>query len=307
MQTSSLLLHKFLPVLLYISMGYVGKRWLSLSQAKVGLFLFYVFVPLVVFKGALLSDTGSFVLLIALSFTVSLVTGYFARFFSAWFSDELSEGVLKCTFSYFNIGWFGIPIVFALFGDAGSIIMTGLYVGGMLFGNTIGFLWVTHNPEQIQPAWLKLSKIPALYAMLLGFALHFSPLFDTLAAMSVLRHVLDLSTLATSVLGMGLVGMSVAHVTYNQVNWRALWTLLVLRIIIALMVVGLFAGVGYYGGWLSPMMVNIVMLMPILPIAANILVFTSRINQENEFVGLVLLLSTLLSCVLMCAAIPLFA
>lgn len=301
------LLSKFLPVFCYIGLGFIGKRWLSLSQAKVGLFLFYVFVPLVVFKGALLSDTGAFLVLIALSFSVSLTTGLLARWTLGMFKDELSEGVLKCTFSYFNIGWFGIPIVYALFGDDGAVIMTGLYVGGMLFGNTIGYLWVTQNPANQQPTWKKLSRIPALYAMLLGFSLHFSPYFEKLSISPILRGLLDFSTLATSVLGMGLVGMSVAHVAYHSVAWRKLGSLLLLRIVFAFLVVGIIAGAAFSLGLLTPLAFKIMWLMPLLPIAANILVFTSRINQENEFVGLVLLFSTILSCVLIGAAFVVLA
>jgi hypothetical protein len=39
--------------------------------------------------------------------------------------------------------------------------------------------------------------------------------------------------------------------------------------------------------------------MPLLPIAANILVFTSTRRNENEFVGVSLLASTMLSCALL--------
>lgn len=302
MQNLPTLLFKFFPVFCYIGLGFIGKRWLSLSQAKVGLLLFFVFVPLVVFKGALLSDTGAFISLIVLSFSVSLTTGLMARLTRKMFKDELSPGVLQCTFSYFNIGWFGIPIVYALFGDDGAVIMTGLYVGGMLFGNTVGYLWVTQNPQNQQPTWKKLSKIPALYAMLLGFALHFSPFYAQLAGAAVLRGVLDFSTLATSVLGMALVGMSVAHVVYHDVAWRKLGSLLLLRIVFALVVVSMIASAAFSLGLLSPLAFKIMLLIPLLPIAANILVFTSRINQENEFVGLVLLFSTIVSCVLIGAA-----
>jgi predicted permease len=180
----------------------------------------YVFVPLVVFKGALLSDTASFLLYIALSFGISLAMGLLAGCYRKWFGAQLNVGVLRCTFSYFNIGWFGIPIVYALYGEAAAIVMTGLYVGGMLFGNTVGFLWVTdgHGSGGVLK---KLSKIPALYAMALGVALHFSPILPVLSTQAWLMQGLAFGTVATSVLGMGLVGMSVADVSHRAVAWLA--------------------------------------------------------------------------------------
>jgi predicted permease len=52
----------------------------------------------------------------------------------------------------------------------------------------------------------------------------------------------------------------------------------------------------YLTGWLGSLELRVFLLMPLLPIAANILVFTSRSHEENEFVGAALLASTILSC-----------
>ena len=46
--------------------------------------------------------------------------------------------------------------------------------------------------------------------------------------------------------------------------------------------------------------------MPLLPIAANILVFTSSLQTESEFVGMALLASTVLSCFLLLACLSLY-
>ncbi len=296
MQTALLLL-KFAPAFAYIGAGVIAKRYFSLSQAKVAQLLFYVFVPLVVFKGALLSDTASFFLYIALSFGISLAMGLLAGCYRKWFGAQLNVGVLRCTFSYFNIGWFGIPIVYALYGEAAAIVMTGLYVGGMLFGNTVGFLWVTdgHGSGGVLK---KLSKIPALYAMALGFALHFSPILPVLSSQAWLMQGLAFGTVATSVLGMGLVGMSVADVSHRAVAWRNVAALLGLRLLTGVVLVGLVALTVHYSGLLQPLAIEVLCLLPILPIAANLLVFTTQTKSDGTFVGVILLASTVLSCVL---------
>jgi predicted permease len=49
---------------------------------------------------------------------------------------------------------------------------------------------------------------------------------------------------------------------------------------------------------LPPLAVEVLCLLPILPIAANILVFTTQTKSDGAFVGVILLASTVLSCVL---------
>lgn len=293
------ILLKLLPTFSYIALGYVAKRWLSLSQSLIARLLFYVFVPALVFKGALLSDTGSFILLSALSFSVSLIVGFLVKGLARYFKDVLDLGVLRCLYAYFNLGWFGIPMMYLLFGDEGALIMTGMYVGNMLFGNTIGFLWLTSDQPSGQSALQKLLRIPALYAMLMGFVLHFSPFFSELSTYVALRNVLDFCTIVVSILGMGLVGMSVAHTSFKTIAWKKLLVLLGSRIGLSVIVSGTLGVLAWQLGGLSLLAMKVFVLMSLMPIASNILVIAIHTQQENEFVGLTLLFSTLLSCVLM--------
>lgn len=306
MQHLHILLLKFAPAFSYVLLGYAGKRWLRLSQKWVAFALFYVFVPLVVFKGALLSDTASFTTLVALSMSVSTLMVLGSGLLAPYMDDVMDRGVLRCALSYFNIGWFGVPIVYGLWGEAAGMAMTGLYVGGMLFGNTIGYLMVSSpsavaEAEQVvaQPSmWQKLLKIPSIYAMLLGFALHFSPWLSTLVSSEVLSSGLSIATWVTSVLGMGLVGMSVAGVRLKPDHLTKLSVLLVARVLLAVFAVTIVLWLVGQITVLPAVDRQVLWLLPLLPIAANILVFSTKLEQDSAFVGMALLFSTLLSGIL---------
>ena len=55
----------------------------------------------------------------------------------------------------------------------------------------------------------------------------------------------------------------------------------------------------YKTGMLTPLEVKIVSLVPMLPIAAGILVFTTKSEVENDFISVCLLASTILSFLLL--------
>ncbi len=293
------ILSKLFPAYAYIIGGYVSKKCLGLSQAFVAKALFYFLVPLVVFKGALFSSIGPFLFLVALSFGVSLLMVFAAGIFTNWFSSTLSKGALQCIFGYFNIGWFGIPIVQAIYGEQGAAIMTALYIGGMIFGNTVGFLLISSNESDKSVPIYKLLKVPSLYLAVVAFFAHAIGIREYLMNNQLLNMLLNAAASMTSVLGMGLVGMSIANISVKMIEWRKLGALLGMRLAVATIIVGALAATLSTLGYLQDMELQVFLLIPLLPIAANILVFASAVHNENEFIGLALLASTLLSCLLL--------
>jgi predicted permease len=293
-----ILLH-LLPAYVFVGGGYIARRCCRLPQHWVAKSLFYIFVPLVVFKGALFSNVWPFLLLAALSFSVSVLMVAAAGFIAKRFENLLAPGTLKCAFGYFNIGWFGIPIVHALYGDQGSIAMTALYIGGMLFGNTVGFVLVTTDGAEKAGRLRKLLHVPSLYCAALAFAAHGLGFRQALMESDALVSVLNGATLMTSVFGMALVGMSVSNIAAREVPWRQLSALLGTRMLCASLIVGALAEFLNVLSFFKPVELRVFLLMPLLPIAANILVFTSTRRNENEFVGVSLLASTMLSCALL--------
>ncbi|GGY11252.1 AEC family transporter [Paludibacterium paludis] len=305
----AILLPKLLPPGVYVGAGYVARRTTSLSQAGVGKALLYVFVPLTVFKGALQSDTGAFLTLCGLSFAVSAMMALTASLFVRHFARWIAAGTLRCAFGYFNIGWFGVPIAQALYGTEGMLAMTAMYVGGMLFGNTVGYALMAS--DRLSPGHLagKLLSLPALPCALAAFGLRAAGFATALSQNAPLSGLLEGAALITSVLGMALVGMSVAGVSLRRLPWNALFGLLVSRVLCAAVLTVILIGACGARGWLTPLEIRVFALMPLLPIAANLLVFTSALKTQSEFVGMALLGSTLGAFVLLVvrAGLPVFA
>jgi malate permease and related proteins len=290
-----MLLGKIFPAYGYVLGGYFIKKITSLQEKTVANFLFFVLIPLTVFKGALLSDIGRFFGLACLAFVTSVVMAMVSRFFRYRYSDYVSFGVLACLFSYFNIGWFGIPIVQAIFGDEGAAVMTALYVGGMFFGNTIGYSLATIKNRSIWESAKKLAQVPALYAVSIAFFLRIVGWANFFTETSYFINVLIIGTMLTSVCGMALVGMSVAGVKLQEIPWRAVFELLAARLLLSSIVISTFSLTLYARHLITLMEVKVYILLIALPIAANLLVFVTKDRQVSGFVGTVLLMSTVMS------------
>jgi predicted permease len=293
------LIAKLAPAYGYVVLGYVAKRFGHIPERRVAKVLFFTLIPLVVFKGALFSSTDRFAILAALSFLCSIGMAGIGHRMRSRFADVTPGGVLMCLFAYFNIGWFGIPVVYALWGNAAALVMTALYVGGMLFGNTVGYALIASDSGGARGAATKLSRVPALYAVVIALLLRQLGCAEVLAESGVVSGLLDLATLLTSILGMALVGMSVVNVDVRQVTWGRLAALLVTRILAAAVLVGSLSVILEALGVLSPLEAKILRLLPCLPIAANMLVFVAKDRGDVRLVGVALLTSTILSCFLL--------
>ena len=290
---------KLSPAFFYVVIGFVVKKIINLPIKWIANSLFYLLVPLMVFKGALYSNPKPFILLIGLAFLVCLFLVIIASFLQHKFKPVLAPGVLKCAFGYFNIGWFGIPIAHALYGNAGANIMAALYIGGMLFGNTCAYLLISQNNIAGKDSLKKLLFVPAIYSVLIAFFLHLLPIRQIIINNHSFQLFFHYVTVTTSLFGMGLVGISVADTVFKKINYPMLFLLLFYRLLAASIIMSIMILVFYKTGMLTPLEVKIVSLMPMLPIAAGILVFTTKSEVKNDFISVCLLASTILSFLLL--------
>ncbi|WP_409076419.1 permease (plasmid) [Pantoea sp. C3] len=70
-------------------------------------------------------------------------------------------------FSYLNIGWLGLPVATALFGNEAATIIIAAYVGSSIVGNSVGAGMLSGHPFSL----FKLVQTPPVLALIVGAAL----------------------------------------------------------------------------------------------------------------------------------------
>ena len=111
----------------------------------------------------------------------------------------LRDPIKSLCFSYLNIGWLGLPVATALFGNEAATIIIAAYVGSSIVGNSVGAGMLSDHQFNL----FKLAQTPPVLALIVGAALipfsqQISLWFDGLY---------DVAKFLMSFLGMAVLGI----------------------------------------------------------------------------------------------------
>ncbi len=283
------------PYLLFIPLGYwVNKRkWLSKKWITNP--LIYFFMPVLVINHILEADAVKLAILPVISFALAASMVLPAKLAFKKLDKADNPFLIKSSFSFFNVAFFGIPVVTALFGADGVTVLICIYVGTALYGNTIGYYQVARSKYSTREAIAKIFKIPFIYVFLL--ALLFK--FVKIEMPASLVPVVDVFSVAVSAGGMMIVGMNVLKVNFDALAKRYFSKLLALRVMSALAIMALLVMLEYAViDYLEKEDRQMLALIPFFPVAANVTVYASFLGSKEEKSALLVLLSMLLSLIL---------
>src|SRR5690554_4469554 len=226
------------PYLLFIPLGYwvSKKKWVPKSWITNP--LIYVFMPVLVINHVLEAEAVKLTILSIMSFLLAAAMIGPARLAYKKFSKADEPFLLESSFSFFNVAFFGIPIVTALFGEEGVTTLICIYVGTALYGNTIGYYQVAKSKYSTKEAISKIFKIPFLYVFLLALVLK----FFQVEVPDAVTPVVDVTSVIVSAGGMMMVGMNIIKVDFKGLNAKYFIKILSLRLIGAIVIMGLLIG-----------------------------------------------------------------
>jgi len=289
------LIVKIIPLYFMILLGYVAGRFLKVPKEAISALLLYMLMPAVVLvatartplsPGNLLAPVIFFVIGTALSF--GLYHG------SATLLRDSTRNVLAFTAGTGNTGYFGIPVALAVFGPdrLGLVVLTGL--GAIFFENTFGFYHVARSAYTVRASLLRMLRLPALHAFVLGVILN-------LSGVQLGPTLLDAAELfrdTYSVLGMMMVGLALSGLRGYAFDARFLGLALVTKFALwPLLISGVVWLDQTFTHLLSPELAQVLFFLSFMPLAANTAVFATELRAQPEKAALAVLLSTLLGLV----------
>src|SRR5690606_12404895 len=154
------------PYLLFIPIGYWLNKKQWVPKAWITKPLIYGFMPVLVINHVLEAEAVKLAILPVLSFSLAAAMILPARWAYKKMPKADEPFLLESSFSFFNVAFFGIPVVTALFGEEGVTTLICIYIGTALYGNTIGYYQVARSKYSKKKALLKIFKIPFLYVFL---------------------------------------------------------------------------------------------------------------------------------------------
>lgn len=288
------------PYLLFIPFGYwVGKKnWIHKSWVTNP--LIFLLMPVLVINHVLEADAVKLTILPIISFCMAAAMIFPALWAYKSISKADNPHLIKSSFSFFNVAFFGIPIVTVLFGDGGITSLICIYIGTALYGNTIGYYQVAKSKYSTREAIIKIFKIPFIYVFLLAITLKILSFEMPEEALPVV----DVFSVIVSAGGMMIIGMNVTKVDFKGLDRRYFIKILSLRTLSAVGIMALLIGLEYLlVDHLDQEDRQMLALIPLFPVAANVTVYASFLGSKEEASALLVLLTMALSLIL----VPLMA
>ncbi|MCK8493312.1 MULTISPECIES: AEC family transporter [Spirosoma] len=293
MNVLSELLTSVVPLYGFIILGYVASRWLGLKSKPISSLLLYVLIPLVIFDNILKAEPAQLATAMGIIFLLAALMNIPAQLAGRRLGGDINQDLLRCSFSYFNIGWFGIPVVMALFGEEKMPLIISAYMGNVLYGDTVGYYLISRSKDMgVGDSVKNVLKIPAIYALVAaiianayGFTMPES-----------LEPVMKGASWTLSALGMTIIGVTLTAVDVKKVDYSLFSKIMAVRYVAAAVILGALV-------WLESIVLGklegddqkLILLMASFPIAANLVVFATFIDSETENASILVTFSSIIS------------
>ncbi|GAB3279437.1 hypothetical protein GCM10027347_54160 [Larkinella harenae] len=296
MEVLTKLLTNVVPLYLFIGAGYAASRWWGLKSKPISKLLLYVLIPLVIFDNLLKAELSQVAIVAGIVFLLAAFMNGPAWWARRYAGQDMDPNLLRCSYSYFNVGWFGIPVVMALFGEEKMPLIISAYMGNVLYGDTVGYYLVSRSKDlPIGESVKNVLKIPAIYAGAAALIANASGV----DLPSALEPVAQGASWTLSALGMLIIGVTLTEIDFKNVAYGRFGKLLGIRygaaaLLMALLVLAEKTIVGQLEGDEQ----KLLLLIASFPIAANLVVFATYLETETSTASLLVALSSLISLVL---------
>jgi predicted permease len=165
------------PLYIFIVTGVVAGRWLKIEAQQLARIAIYLLTPIVV--AGYVAQMPFEPEILALPFVVFIIACLVACL--AWLMSGFIPSIrpfrslLGASGGMINSGYFGIPIAGALLGEAKLGAYMLAIFGSVIFEYVVGAYLINRQVSSPRDSFIRLIKLPGLYACLLGLiisALH---------------------------------------------------------------------------------------------------------------------------------------
>lgn len=258
--------------LFYVLGGILVGRFLPGLRNSLAKLLTKVCIPYVIVYNLLTYQAGT-ALLAGFSFVFCVLLFLIGR---ALWKDRLAA----LTFSYLNIGWLGLPLAIAIFGDTASRIIIAAYIGSSVFGNIASVAAL--QPRADWRVTIKRTLVsPPVLAVLAGLGLRWLPI--ELAASDALRMGYELAKHLMSITGMCVLGIWLYSSSITSSSLRAAIPTALSRAAVGTVIVGAFV-LACRALDIQLIIDNaaVLFILPLLPPAANIVVLETYYRGTGQ-------------------------
>jgi predicted permease len=289
-----------------IIFGWIAGKKLNVQRESIAPLLLYIVVPVVTFKAIFLTDlnakTFSYPLYFFITGTFMAISFFYIG--KMFLSSREQAGLLSLSASLANVGYFGLPLVFALYGEQALGITVLLILGLSLHESFTAFLIAARGKYHLKDALRKTLRLPTIYTSILAvvcnlaYKNYYMPgtFWDP-----VIKSFLDMADKfigAYSFLGMLMIGLGLAKINKLSFDFKFISLSLIAKYLVfpALALGFIYLDTNFWHFYPRSAL-DIIFLMSIVPTGANTISIATELDLDTDTVSITVLLSTLFALV----------
>jgi predicted permease len=265
----------FFP-LIYLFVGLGLGRMPYEIKGRASALLTKLVTPLIIIYNISIGRSGVFFIMIGVAIIMSVMLAISRAF--------VRDPLQNLCFCYLNIGWIGLPIATALFGNGAAVVIISAYVGSSLFGNSVGVGLMSNQGQYMKTRILQTIKAPPVLALVIGIAC--IPIGGVLEQFA--RPGYEVLKFLMGFLGMIILGIWLAESSLKLADLRNAFIPFIYRAITLVVLISLFIAVCQrYNIALVTENKAVLYLICLLPPAANIIVLETHYMKSGRSAAMI--------------------
>ena len=289
------LLLKIIPLYVLIFLWFLSVRVLQVEKESVARLLIYMIAPIVIFLGTYSADITLATLSLPLLFFCisSLISLIFLVIWIVVYGKENAlRSILAFTAGTGNAWYFGLPVIYALFGEEMFSLAVLSILWFVLYENTLWFFLIAKGKFSLKQSIYKVLKLPTIYAFTLGIALNTYQVEIPASLMSTLENF----KWAYVLFWMMIIGMWLWNIKKLSCDYVfTLLSLLAKFVIFPLLVLLVITMDKNLLHFLNKDIYSIMIITAIVPLAANTVALAVEFQVHPEKVTITVLFSTIIA------------
>jgi hypothetical protein len=301
MDILGLLIANIIPLYIIIALGYIAGRWLDVNLPSMATVVIYIVAPVVNF-GAMtkLQFDSEYVLLPLIFLICSALIGFITYAWASAVWRDSKANLIAMSSVTGNTGYFGLPIVLALFGEQWVGLYLFMNMGLLLSEVGLGYYFGARGHADVKGAIMKVLKLPVIYAIPLGLIVNLLNVDMPV----VFDRYWNYATGAWVIIGMMLIGIALSKQERLELDGRLiLWMFVPKFLVWPLVGVGIIAADHFVFHAFEPVIYSLIAIFTSVPLAGNIVAFAANLNLHPERAAGAVLVSTVLGIVTVPAAV----
>lgn len=290
-----LLFNNLIPLYVLIAIGWIAGRYLDVDRQSLGSFAIYIIMPIVTF-GFMLNlewQTKYLILPVIVFFLMSAMHFFWLAVGQKIFGDSRAN-LLGLTCVSGNTGYMGLPIILALFEPQWVAIYILMMAGSVMCEGTTGYYVAARSSFTIRDSLIKLARFPVVYAVVFGLI---GNLFDFKMSVQVEQYWGYFKGVYV-IVGMMIIGAALSKIDKLVFGPRFVALSFLGQFVLWPLVAFLVTRFDVFVTQLFDTQVhNLLLVMSLMPPAANIAAFALQLNLRPEKAATTILVGTLLALI----------